>query len=159
MLMGNVLIKKTNIIGAGGLTLVLLTCFKCIFRHLKLELLTWFPSSNDEKYDYLWKINMWKLTFCLTEHLPVSQTILWTSASFYFLCNLPDTGYTAPAAKRLRVKGMLAHVYPANARHSSKIVSMLDHRLLRTWTTFDPPWLNVQCLPCSPLLRPMTGVI
>ena len=30
------------------LTVVLLNCFKCIFRHLKLALLTQFPSSNDE---------------------------------------------------------------------------------------------------------------
>ena len=36
-----------------GLTLVLLNCFNCIFRHFKLELLTQFPASNDEKYDYL----------------------------------------------------------------------------------------------------------
>ena len=35
------------------LTLVLLNCFNCIFRHLKLELLTQFPASNDEKYYYL----------------------------------------------------------------------------------------------------------
>ena len=32
---------------------VLLNCFNCIFRHLKLELLTQFPASNDEKYYYL----------------------------------------------------------------------------------------------------------
>ena len=30
--------------------LLLVTCFYCIFRHLKLELLTQFPASNDEKY-------------------------------------------------------------------------------------------------------------
>ena len=35
------------------LTLVLLNCFNCIFRHLKLESLTQFPASNDEKYYYL----------------------------------------------------------------------------------------------------------
>ena len=29
-----------------------------IFRHLKLELLSQFPASNDEKYYYLWKIDM-----------------------------------------------------------------------------------------------------
>ena len=34
------------------LTLVLLNCFNCIFHHLKLELLTQFPASNDEKYYY-----------------------------------------------------------------------------------------------------------
>ena len=28
------------------------------FCQLKLELLTQFPALNDEKYDYLWKINM-----------------------------------------------------------------------------------------------------
>ena len=43
------------------LTLVLLNCFNCIFRHLKLELLTQFPASNDEKDDYLWKIDMSKI--------------------------------------------------------------------------------------------------
>ena len=31
------------------LTLVLLNCFKLFFIHLKLELLTQFPASNDEK--------------------------------------------------------------------------------------------------------------
>ena len=40
------------------LTLVLLKCFNCIFRHLKLELLTQFPASNDEKCYYLLKIDM-----------------------------------------------------------------------------------------------------
>ena len=34
-------------------SLVLLNCFNCIFRHLKLELLTQFPALNDEKYYYL----------------------------------------------------------------------------------------------------------
>ena len=37
----------------GELTIVLLNCFNRIFRHLKLELLTQFPASNDEKYYYL----------------------------------------------------------------------------------------------------------
>ena len=37
------------------LTLVLLNCFNCIFCHLKLELLTPFPASNDEKYEYFSK--------------------------------------------------------------------------------------------------------
>ena len=45
----------------SGLTLVLLNCFNCIFRHLKLELQTQFPASNDEKYYYLWKIDMSKI--------------------------------------------------------------------------------------------------
>ena len=34
--------------------------FVAIFHHLKLELLTQFPASNNEKYYYLWKINIWK---------------------------------------------------------------------------------------------------
>ena len=33
-------------------------CFYCIFRHLKLELLTQFSASNDEKYVFLWKIDI-----------------------------------------------------------------------------------------------------
>ena len=32
--------------------------FFCIFRHLKLELLTQFPASNNEKYRYFSKIYM-----------------------------------------------------------------------------------------------------
>ena len=32
--------------------------FQIIFRHLKLELLTQYPASNDEKYFHLWKINI-----------------------------------------------------------------------------------------------------
>ena len=43
------------------LTLVLLNCFNYIFRHLKLEWLTQFPASNDEKYYYLWQIDMFKI--------------------------------------------------------------------------------------------------
>ena len=43
------------------LTLVLLNCFNCIFRHLKLELQMQFPASNDEKYYNLWKIDMFKI--------------------------------------------------------------------------------------------------
>ena len=43
----------TWIIKNQCLTLVLLDCFNCIFRHLKLELLTQFPASNDENYYYL----------------------------------------------------------------------------------------------------------
>ena len=35
--------------------------FNCIFRHSKLELLTQFPASNDEKYYYLWKKYMSKI--------------------------------------------------------------------------------------------------
>ena len=42
-------------------------------------------------YLFMKNKHVWKLTFCLTEHL--SQTILWISASFYFLWNLPETGY------------------------------------------------------------------
>ena len=45
----------------AALTLVLLNCFNCIFRHLKLELLTQFPASNDEKYYYLWKTDIPKI--------------------------------------------------------------------------------------------------
>ena len=41
-----------------NLTLVLLNW---TFRHLKLELLTQFPASNDVKYYYLWKIDMSKI--------------------------------------------------------------------------------------------------
>ena len=52
----------------NALTLVLLKCFNCIFRHLKLELLTQFPASNDEKYSSLWKIN-----------------ISWASTTEYFI--------------------------------------------------------------------------
>ena len=32
--------------------------FQLYFCHLKLELLTQFPASNDEKYHYVWKIGM-----------------------------------------------------------------------------------------------------
>ena len=55
--------------GERLLTLVLLNCFNCIFRHLKLELLTQFPASNDEKYYYLWKINMSKIK--VLDHLSI----------------------------------------------------------------------------------------
>ena len=45
-----------NIFKINVLTFALLDCFKHIFRHLKLELLTQFPASNDEKYLYFMKI-------------------------------------------------------------------------------------------------------
>ena len=35
--------------------------FVSIFHNLKLELLTQFPASNDEKYLYLWKIQKSKI--------------------------------------------------------------------------------------------------
>ena len=54
-----------------NLTLVLLNCFNCIFRHSKLELLTQFSSSNDEKYYYLCKKYMSK-----TKLLDLLKTIL-----------------------------------------------------------------------------------
>ena len=46
-------IMQTEVTTVLLLTLVLLNCFNCIFRHLKLELLTQFPASKDEKYYYL----------------------------------------------------------------------------------------------------------
>ena len=60
--------------GMRVLTLVLLNCFKLFFIHLKLELLTQFPASNDEKYFYLWNKS-------LAEHLPLN--ILSISVAFY----------------------------------------------------------------------------
>ena len=56
--MGAVNPPPTNL---SSLTLVLLNCFNYIFRHLKRELLTQFPASNDKKYYYLWKIDMFKI--------------------------------------------------------------------------------------------------
>ena len=53
--------KYDTIMSDSDLTLVLLNCFNCIFRHSKLELLTRFPASNDEKYYYLWKKYMSKI--------------------------------------------------------------------------------------------------
>ena len=41
------------------LTLVLLNCFNCIFLHLKLELLTQFPASNENEKK--WKKDMSKI--------------------------------------------------------------------------------------------------
>ena len=58
---GNQTIQENSIRG-GRLTIgvlltpVLLNCLNCIFRHLKLELLTQFPASNDKKYFYFLKI-------------------------------------------------------------------------------------------------------
>ena len=57
------------------LTLVLLRCFNCIFRHLKLELLTQFPALNDEKYNYLWKIGMSKIK--LLDKLSIYQKLFY----------------------------------------------------------------------------------
>ena len=43
------------------LTVVLLKCFLPLFIHLKLELLTQFPASNDENYLYLREITIQKV--------------------------------------------------------------------------------------------------
>ena len=44
-------------------TLVQLNCFYCIFCHLKLELLTQFPTLNDENYFYFKKIYIFNLNY------------------------------------------------------------------------------------------------
>ena len=54
---GSPLCRSTTPVAAAGRytflgPLVLLNCFKLFFIHLKLELLTQFPASNDEKYVY-----------------------------------------------------------------------------------------------------------
>ena len=36
-------------------------CLSLFFIHLKLELLTQIPASNDEKYAHLWKIVIYKI--------------------------------------------------------------------------------------------------
>ena len=58
---------------------LMLSSFLC---HLKLELQTQFPASNDEKYVYFFKYFLswiiWK-----TEHLP--QTILYISLTYYLV--------------------------------------------------------------------------
>ena len=41
----------------------LFNCFYCIFRHLKLELLTQFPASNDKKYIFIWNIAISQIEF------------------------------------------------------------------------------------------------
>ena len=43
------------------LTFVRLSRLYCIFRHLKLELLTQFPASNDQKYLYFIKIGIFEI--------------------------------------------------------------------------------------------------
>ena len=49
------------------LTLVLLHCFNGIFRHLKLQLLTQFPSPYDEKYLYIFsKYTSSNLSYLIT---------------------------------------------------------------------------------------------
>ena len=74
------------------LTLVLLNCFNCIFRHLKLELQTQFPASNDEKYRYFFKnIHVLNWVILLTEHLP--QTVLSISVTYYLAENMLKTVY------------------------------------------------------------------
>ena len=50
-------------IADDGLTLVLLDCLFMFFRHFKLELLTQFPASNDEK------ISMFMNIFMKNRHL------------------------------------------------------------------------------------------
>ena len=59
----------TEIRALWVLTLVLLNCFNFIFSHLKLELLTQFPASNNKNFYYLWKIDMSKIK--LLDHLSI----------------------------------------------------------------------------------------
>ena len=56
-------------------TLVVLNCFNCIFRHLKLELLKQFPASDDKKYHYLWKIDMSNIK--LFDQLSIYQKLFY----------------------------------------------------------------------------------
>ena len=96
----SVLIKKEkqNIIGTVviGLTLML-PFFQTIFRHLKLELLTQFPVSNDEKYLYLCKNRcLQNVIFRLTKHL--SQNILGIRVVFIGLKFNWKRIYSVPAA-------------------------------------------------------------
>ena len=58
--------------------------------HLKLE--SQFPTSNDEKYVYLWKnVHLEFFIFWLTEYL--SQTILWILVAYNLIWNLLETVY------------------------------------------------------------------
>ena len=60
------------------LTLVLLSlsCFNCIFRHLKLELLTQSPAPTDEKYIYFLKIYVsYKLNY-LTDWASTTNSVI-----------------------------------------------------------------------------------
>ena len=63
------------------LTLVLLNCFYCIFCHLKLELLTQFPATNDKKYLYFLKfldLIIWLTDLLpLTTYYPFQWDIIW----------------------------------------------------------------------------------
>ena len=65
------------------LTLVLLDCFNCIFHHLKLKLLTQFPSSNDEKYlHFLENIHLLNCVTFLTDHLPKAMLSIFSDILF-----------------------------------------------------------------------------
>ena len=57
--------------------------FYCIFRHLKLELLTQFPALNDEKYVYLLKITSSKLNYYLTNWASTTNYIIHFSDKLF----------------------------------------------------------------------------
>ena len=62
------------------LPLVLVNCIiNCISRHLKLELLTQFPASNDEKYLYFVKI------YILLKHWNFQNDIIWKTRHLLYL--------------------------------------------------------------------------
>ena len=90
-----------EILRSSQLTLVLLNCFNCIFRHLKLELLTQFPASNDEKYNYLWKINMCENTI-LINWASITDYFMDFSVILFPLKLTRNRIYTAPAAQGLK---------------------------------------------------------
>ena len=56
------------------------------FIHLKLELLTQFPASNDEKYVYLWKMAITEIE--LFDYLASTKSYVTNLIIFYFVWNL-----------------------------------------------------------------------
>ena len=75
------------------LTRVMLNCFNCIFRHLKMELLTQFPASNDEKYYYFLKIDLSKIKLLDQLSIFVLKTILSKLSDIFIDLNILNPVY------------------------------------------------------------------
>ena len=63
--------------------------FASIFRHLKLELLTQFPASKDEKYLHIWEnFHLQYRFFRLLKYLP--KNIVWNLVIFLLISNMQN---------------------------------------------------------------------
>ena len=135
------------------LTLVLLNFFNCIFRHLKLELLTQFPASNDKKYYYL---DIWT---CLKLYYLINKASIknyFIKIKWYLYWSFTSLTPYISGHSRTRVKYNITPVYSTWGIWSTLVVtrwqrsdstlcgtsSQLTQIITQCWVTVGPPVYN-----------------